>query len=102
MPKIKYPSIVSALNVYYTCIKKTPNPIWDVVISIIVRERPFNMKGDGYGFFWKKYHANTVCFKIDFLEAKNTLLDNCTKSILEKTTPTRLHFLPQEKSKAQH
>jgi hypothetical protein len=48
--------------------------------SSILRERPFNLKGGGYGFFLKKYSDSQCCWKkySDFGEGKkNNLMVFC-------------------------
>jgi hypothetical protein len=34
-----------------------------IIIHLEVRERPFNLKGGGYGFFLKKYSDSQCCWK---------------------------------------
>jgi hypothetical protein len=35
----------------------------DSYVTDILRERPFNLKGGGYGFFLKKYSDSQCCWK---------------------------------------
>ena len=46
--------------------------------SSILRERPFNLKGGGYGFFLKKYSDSQCCWKkySDFGEGKKKKSDS--------------------------
>ena len=48
------------------------------ILSIILRERPFNLKGGGYGFFLKKYSDSQCCWKkySDFGRGKKKKCDS--------------------------
>ena len=68
--------------------------------SSILRERPFNLKGGGYGFFLKKYSDSQCCWKkySDFGEGKkNNLIQSfCHITycwILEKKFATKKNIL---------
>jgi hypothetical protein len=51
-----------------------------------IRERPFNLKGGGYGFFLKKYSDSQCCWKKKYSDfgggKKNNLIQFLSYSLL--------------------